>query len=87
MNFDPSVLRAEFQRLGEIRDAVMAKVDPLEEKRNKIRAKAHEAEQVLVDEIKRLKAEAGLFDLDNKRAMICRALSGRTSAPVVAEAE
>lgn len=83
MKFDPDSLRARFHELGTQRDAIIGKATPLREKRDALVNKAREDEKAINDKIR--EAEAGLYDLDQERAMIVRALGGKTGAAPDAE--
>lgn len=75
----PAEQRARFAELTAAAAAIRAKVDPLREHRDAVVNKAREDEQVLNDEIR--EAEAGLFEIEQERAMIVRALGGKTGEP------
>lgn len=77
--FDPTTLRARFAELSTQRETIVAAAAPLREKRDALVNKAREDEKAINAEIR--KAEAGLFELDQERAMISRALGGKTSDP------
>lgn len=74
--FTPEALRARFAALTEQRDTVAAVSEPLRTRRDAIAAQAAADLAALDVEIRA--AETGLFDLDQERAMIARALGGRT---------
>jgi len=76
MEFVPEKMRTRFRELGEQRADILGKSAPLREKRDEIVAKAREQELSLNKEI--LDIENGLFDIDTERAMISRALAGKT---------
>ena len=73
---NPSALRARFAELGEQREAVLAVSTPLREDRDAI-AQTAAARIATLDEAI-MSVESGLFDVDQERAMIARALGGRT---------
>jgi hypothetical protein len=75
-DFTPEALRARFAALTEQRDTVAAVSEPLRTRRDAIAAQAAADLAALDVEIRA--AETGLFDLDQERAMIARALGGRT---------
>jgi hypothetical protein len=75
-DFTPDALRARFAALTEQREAVTAASEPLRARRDAIAAQATADLAALDVEIRA--AEAGLFELDQERAMIARALGGRT---------
>lgn len=76
MDFNPDNMRTRFRELGEQRAAILAKSEPKREKRDGIVSKARDQEAALNAEIREI--EEGLFEIDNERAMISRALAGRT---------
>ena len=77
--FDPAAMRARFHDLtkqsGEIRKAA----EPLRTARDEALASIVSRVKELETEIKRI--EAPLFALEQERAMIARALSGKTGTP------
>ncbi len=73
---NPTALRDRFADLGLRREAALAVSAPLREKRDAISADAASRIADLDDQIR--EAEAGLFELDQERALIARALGGRT---------
>jgi len=77
---NPSALRSRFAELGEQRDAVLAVSAPLREDRDAI-AQTAAARMATLDETI-MTAESGMFDIDQERAMIARALGGRTGEVV-----
>lgn len=83
MNLSADELRDRFKELTAKHDAIRAKSDPLRATYDKLvqgnRAKEDEAAA------KVKAAEAGLAGIETERAMIARALGGKTSAPQPAE--
>jgi len=74
--FDPDALRARFRELTEKSQAIRAVSVPLRERRDAMVAD-HEAKMApLQREIREI--EAPLFDVEQERAMIARALNGKT---------
>ena len=73
---NPSALRARFAELGELREAALTVSTPLREDRDAI-AQTAAARMATLDEAI-MTAESGMFDIDQERAMIARALGGRT---------
>jgi len=69
-------LQARFHALTAESNAIRARSMPLRERRDKIVRAAREKEEALNDEIR--EAEAGLFEIDQERAVIVRALKGET---------
>jgi len=76
--FDPDNMRRQFHELGAKRDAILAQSGPLRDQRDALIAEHTAAVQAIDAQIKA--AEAGLFDIDNERGMLVRALKGRTGA-------
>jgi uncharacterized small protein (DUF1192 family) len=77
MNADE--MRAKFHALGHDREAILTQSAPASVVRDAIRARIAELEriaQALTTEIKRI--EAPLFELDNARSALVRALKGKT---------
>lgn len=77
MNADE--MRAKFHALGHDREAILAQSAPASVVRDAIRGRIAELEriaQALTTEIKRI--EAPLFELDNARSALVRALKGKT---------
>lgn len=79
----PAEQRARFADLSEQAAAIRVKVEPLREKRDAFVNKAREDEALLNDEIR--KAETGLFEIEQERSMIVRALGGKTGEPIPEE--
>lgn len=79
MNLTKEGLRARFEELTEQRDVILAVSAPLRAKRDAAVQAAREAEDALNAQIK--EAETGLFEIDDERAMVVRALNGKTGAP------
>lgn len=72
-------MRARFHGLGQQREAIHAQSMPLRERRDAISQAADRQVRALNEEIKAL--EAPLFDLDQERAALARALKGQTGEP------
>lgn len=79
MDFDPATLRARFHQLGAERAARLAASAPLREARDAFVNEARAKEAAMNAAI--AEAEAGLFQSDQERGMIARALGGRTGEP------
>lgn len=79
MKYDKKSMRERFAELTEKRATILAIATPLRDKLDKQAQKAREAEEAIRDDI--AKAEKGLFEIDQERAMISRALGGKTSEP------
>lgn len=75
-------LRARFNELGMDRAAILATSTPLREQRDKLVRDVTTQAATLEAQVKTI--EAPLFDLDQERAMLARALGGRTGDPVEA---
>lgn len=77
--FDPVTMRRRFADITAQREALMAKVAPLRQRYEAALAQEQKIKaqiRPLLDELKA--AEKPLFDLDQERAIIVRALAGRT---------
>lgn len=79
MDLSPENLRARFAMLGEQREAMLAASSPLREQRDTI-ARTLQAQIADLD-VQIRAAEDGLFDVDQERALIARALGGKTGEP------
>jgi uncharacterized coiled-coil DUF342 family protein len=79
MKFEPKAMRDRFAELGKQRDAILAKSTPLREKRDAHVNQARETEAKMNTAIK--KVEVDLFDIDQERGMLVRALGGKTGEP------
>lgn len=77
MDFSPETLRARFHELTAQHDEIRAKSDPLRAKRDALSQKHALEEKALNDRIKEV--EAGLFEIEQERAALARALGGKTS--------
>jgi uncharacterized coiled-coil DUF342 family protein len=73
--YSPEAMRAEFNRLGKIRDEILAKTAPLRAKRDAIYAEADAKAKQLSDAY--LKIEEPLYEIDRTRHMLARALAGK----------
>lgn len=71
--YSDKAMKAEFKRLSEERDAILAKTAPLRKKRDAILADAEVKAQKLAEEY--LKIEAPLFEIDRVRNMLARSIS------------
>lgn len=79
----PDMMRARFHELGKQRDGVVASVAPVRARYEALLAQQQQlAAQVrpVLDELKKL--EQPLFEIDQERALIARALNHRTGEPV-----
>jgi hypothetical protein len=74
--FDEATMRKRFHELTAQRNAILTKSVPLREKRDAHVNAARETEAKMNAEIK--KAEAGLFEIEQERAALVRALKGKT---------
>lgn len=77
--FSEDAMRARFHDLTARAEAIRAVSTPLREARDTKVNAAREAENAMNAEIKA--AEAGLFEIDNERAALARALKGQTGEP------
>lgn len=84
MNLTKDGLRARFAELTEQRQAILDVSEPLRRDRDALVAAHQAAEQAANAAI--TKAETGLYDIDQERAMIVRALNGKTTDPAEIEA-
>lgn len=74
----PEEMRARFAELTEKRERILAKSEPLRAARDKHANDSAAKERAMNAKIKA--AEAGLFENEQERAMIARALGGKTGA-------
>lgn len=81
--FNPDEMRQRFHALGRQRQEIIARAAPVRE-RYEVKAAAIEAAKTearpLLDELKAI--EAPLYDIEQERATISRALGHRTGEPV-----
>jgi hypothetical protein len=75
MDYNPEKMRARFHDLTAKDAKIRAKADPLREARDKVAAR--HAKEIAVHNKKVRAAEEGLFDIEQERAMLARALGGR----------
>lgn len=78
MSFDPDTMRKRFHELNAKREAILAVSTPLRDKRNEAVATYESVVKPLEAQIKQ--AEACLYEIDQERAVISRALRGKTGA-------
>lgn len=77
--FHPNNMRKRFHELTAQAAAIEAASAPIRAERDAL-VQAHEATRAALD--KRLKdAESGLFDIHTERAVLVRALNGKTGKP------
>lgn len=79
MDFDPEKMRRRFHELTTKAAAIRAKADPARADRDRLAAK-HGKELETANRKVRT-AEKGLFDIEQERAMLVRALGGRMGEP------
>lgn len=79
MDFDPDKMRARFHDLTAKAVAVRAKADPIRAKRDNMQVR--HAKEAAKANTEVAKAEKGLFEIEQERAMIARALGGRVGEP------
>lgn len=73
--FDPDSMRKRFSELGAKREAILAECTGIEAQRDKLIADHAAAVKPLEARLKAIKAP--LYDLDQERAVIARALKGK----------
>lgn len=78
-DFSPEAMRRRFAELTTKRDEILQQSTPLREQRDRMLADHQQQQKNLNDEI--AKVETGLFDIDQERAMLARALNGKTGDP------
>ena len=83
MNADE--MRKRFHELGAKREEILARTTPLREKRDALVQEYAPRVRELEKEIRKVETEGGLFDLDQERAALARALKGKTGEPPAAE--
>lgn len=76
--FDPDSMRKRFHDLGTKRDEILAKSAGARAKRDEFVASTQAEAQRMSDDVKA--AEAGLFEIEQERAFIARALGGKVGA-------
>ena len=74
--FDPKSMKARFAELTTQREKIMSASAPLRSRRDEVQAQLDAAIQPLNAEIKKI--EIGLYGIDQERAIIARALGGKT---------
>jgi uncharacterized protein (DUF3084 family) len=75
MDYNPEKMRARFHDLTAKAAKIRAKADPLREARDEVAAR--HAKEIAAHNKKVRAAEDGLFDIEQERAMLARALGGR----------
>ena len=79
MDMDPDKLRKRFHSLTAKAMAIRAKSDPIRKKRD---ATSANHAKIIGEMNKKLRdAEDGLYEIEQERAMIARALGGRVGEP------
>lgn len=86
MKLDREEMRKRFAELGDKVEKIRAKSGPLRDKRD-AKIKVHMDFFLRDANAEIAKAEKGLFDLENERAMIARALGHKGVGPTEDEAE
>ena len=71
-------LRKRFWELDKLEKAVLAKLKPMQEERDNYQAKYEPTLIKLNAQIKKLKADLKLFDIQTEKGQISRALKGKT---------
>lgn len=75
-------MQARFHDLGRLKAEAEAKIKPVAERYDALRRQQNEIDAALKPIIAELKAlRAPLFDIDNERAALSRALNGQTGKP------
>lgn len=78
----PDEMRARFHTLGKQRGEILAKAAPARAKYDAMRAEEGQLRERMKPVIAEIKAiEAPLYEIDNERGMIARALNGKTGEP------
>jgi hypothetical protein len=76
--FDPDTMRARFRELTAKRSEIMAVSAPLRAKRDEASAAYEAVARPLESQVREI--EAPLYGIEQERAVIARALSGKTGA-------
>ena len=76
--FDPETMRKRFRDLAAQKEAMRAAADPLRAERDAATAACDAIVKPLEQKLRQI--EAPLFAIDQERAVIARALSGKTGA-------
>lgn len=84
MNLSADALRERFADLTAQHDKIREKAEPLRAQYDALVQKNRAAEDAQADKVR--KAEKGLYEIEQERATIARALGGKTSAPKADEA-
>jgi hypothetical protein len=79
MNLDPEKLRARFHELTRKANDQRAKSEPIRAERDKVAVR--HAKEIEKHNAKVRAAEKGLYEIDQERALIARALGGRVGEP------
>lgn len=80
--FHPDNMRKRFHELGRKREAVLARIAPLREERDRIVREADAKAKVLADQFKQIEKDEDLFGIDMERGALARALGGKTGPAV-----
>lgn len=79
---NPEEMRAKFHTLGRQREEIAAKAAPVRAKYDVLRdqeCKLRDQMKPVIAELRQI--EEPLFGIDNERAMLARALNGKTGVP------
>ncbi len=76
--FDKDSMIKRFHELGAKREAIKAASNPLRAKRDAYAAESDATLRAMDDQIR--EAERGLFEIEQERAIIARALGGKTGS-------
>lgn len=81
MKFDHEAMRLRFHEAGAEKDAILSQSAPFRAQEDQIRAQIDVLKAQLAGVVDQRKAvEAPVFDLDQERAVLARALGGKTGA-------
>jgi len=79
--YHPENMRKRFHELSRKREAILARVMPLREERDRIVQEAEAKAKVLVEQFRQIEKDEDLFGIDQERAALARALGGKTGRP------
>lgn len=80
-DFSPEAMRKRFAELTKIYDAADAKLAPLQQELTDFVATYADKERAIRTKIAKIKDDTDLYNVEMERALISRALGGKTSAP------
>lgn len=77
-----SIMQQRFHELGRQKADIEARIKPIQDVYDALRRQQNDLDAQLKPVIEQLKAaKAPLFEIDNERAALSRALNGQTGAP------